>query len=58
MPKHYVYVLRSLADRQFYGQQFAAVTGPKLFFSMANHFPGHRAAIETGQIFFHCRCEQ
>jgi hypothetical protein len=30
----------------------------RLFHSMANHFPGHRAAIEAGQVLFHCGCEQ
>jgi hypothetical protein len=31
---------------------------PKLFASMADHFAGDRAAIEAGEVLFHCGCEQ
>ena len=30
----------------------------RIFFSVVDHFTVHRAAIESGQIFFHCRGEQ
>jgi hypothetical protein len=29
----------------------------RLFLSVADHFPGHRAAIKPREIFFHCRGE-
>src|SRR5438105_440229 len=28
------------------------------FFSVAKHFAAQRAAIDAGEVFFHCACEQ
>ena len=36
----------------------SAHRGGQLFFSVADHFAAHRAAIDAGEVFFHCRCEQ
>jgi hypothetical protein len=30
----------------------------RIFLSVTDHFAGHRAAIEAGEIFFHYGCEQ
>jgi hypothetical protein len=30
----------------------------RILLSVAHHFAGHRAAIEAGEVLFHCGCEQ